>query len=249
MSPTNETSPEEEDAPVEVKEYKYITWTKEISSKKRFKTKYAKECDELKALIIRLWPKVRGYHPEVIVRHKDGPNYLVDVADADDKDSEDKITLLPQGELPSKPKLRVAILDLIEELKSLDEDKSWNAVDLENVDAVEAETGILKERLQATCPERWELRGKPKGKPPVWHSIIEKTKDGRHWERIGSKDFDSELKMALWMRRQVRRALLATQDTANNDQPKRESVKKDSPKKDPAKKPQRNGYWVRNQKK
>ena len=47
-SPTNETSPEEEDAPVEVKEYKYITWTKEISSKKRFKTKYAKECDELK---------------------------------------------------------------------------------------------------------------------------------------------------------------------------------------------------------
>ena len=51
-SPTSNTSPEEEGAPVKDKKYPYITWTKTISSRKRFKTKYTKECNELRG---RAW--------------------------------------------------------------------------------------------------------------------------------------------------------------------------------------------------
>ena len=49
---TNDTSREGEGAPVKDDKYPYITWTKTISSKKRFKTKYTKECNELRG---RAW--------------------------------------------------------------------------------------------------------------------------------------------------------------------------------------------------
>jgi len=199
-------------------------------------------------LIIRLWPKVRGYHPEVIVRHKDGPDYL-DVADADDKDSEDKITLLPQGELPSKPKLKVAILDLVKKLKSLDEDKSWAAVNLEDVKAVEAEMEALIGRLGAEGREHWCTLIEPSVKRPRWVSLIEKNKNGKSKEVVHLQEFDSQPEMVLWTIRQLRRALVAPQDTAKNDHATRESAKKDTPKKDTTKDTQFKSSWVRSRKK
>ena len=57
-SPTNETSREGEDAPVENKKHKYIKWTNKTDPEQRFRSRYPKEWNELKGRALLL---VAGY--------------------------------------------------------------------------------------------------------------------------------------------------------------------------------------------
>ena len=168
-------------------------------------------------LVARLWPKLRGYHPEIILRYKDGSNYLVDVAESDEQVSEEKFTLLPQGELPSCPKLEDAIGNLTRKLRSLDKDKSWVAADQNDDYAVAAEIRALLNCLKAISREHRFTPTEPSETRVTWDVFLQKREGGKDWQSLGAMAFDSKRRMLLWTKWQLRKALFAPEDPSKNE--------------------------------